>query len=84
MRPWSEVRDELRLSPGGLRCERCGAPLGYGHDTYGTCRAGYCAVVRCKQCGDEWASVGPVGCPCQSRDPRLRRIRAMYRARKRR
>lgn len=88
MKTWTEVKarilEELdlpELPP--YHCEKCGVAVSPETDTYKDCRAGNCQIVCCGHCGHEWASFGPVGCPCQSRDPKLRRIRAMYRARRR-
>ena len=78
------VEDEEDLSLPPYYCEDCGHPLaGPGTSTYGVCRAGNCTTVLCGGCGKQWASFGPVGCDCQSRDPRLKSLRAMYRKRKR-
>lgn len=76
----AEGREDLLVH----RCEKCRTDLSDSDSsTHGTCRAGNCTTVLCGACGYEWASFGPVGCECQSRDPRLRKVRAMYRRRKR-
>lgn len=70
-------------SPPPIYCEKCGGPLGSDRDTYRDCWAGNCVEILCGQCGTQWAGNGPVRCPCQSRHPRLRRIRQMYARRRR-
>lgn len=66
-----------------LKCRRC------GHYTAGAgsfeieCRVGNCIEMCCVKCGETWGGWGPVDCPCQGRDPKIRRIRQLYRARQR-
>lgn len=56
-----------RLIHEPIRCAGCGAVLDdrKGNDRMVTklCPKGYCRLWCCPDCGEEWASNGPVGCP---------------------
>lgn len=87
---WDEVQaDMLTRAQGGSDyaywCETkdCMTLLSDPANTVdGRCRAGNCVTLLCRGCRIEFGSFGPAGCPCQSRDPRINTIRAMYRAKK--
>jgi hypothetical protein len=78
-----------RLSHQPVCCEKCGTKLrdnvGYDVIVVKPCPSGQCRRWCCPDCGDEWASDGPVDCwSCGSyRDPQLSRIRRAYRRRRR-
>lgn len=78
---WIDEDDLPAVKP--WYCEKCGNPVGGAGSVERPCRAGNCWEICCAKCGFHWAGFGPVGCPCQSRDPKIRRIRQMYRARAR-
>lgn len=81
---WSEIDEDdddvLNLVP--FHCEKCGNDVTGDGSREKLCRLENCVIFACRNCGYEWASWGPVGCPCQSRDPKIRRIREMYHRRK--
>ena len=81
---WTIV-DEINLPDivALLKCRKCGHPTAGVGSTQTECWVGDCTELRCVNCGENWGGWGPVGCPCQSRHPKIRRIRQMYRARKR-
>lgn len=89
---WGKMRrkDEQfhRLSHEPERCEGCRAilndKLGYNVIGTGVCRSGCCSQWHCPYCRRVVASAGPVTCPSCSgyRDPRIRRIRRQYRAKR--
>lgn len=64
-------------------CEKCGNPVAGDGSIDTPCRENNCMEIRCRQCGFHWAGFGPVGCHCQNRDPKIRRIRQLYRSRRR-
>lgn len=72
--------DDLDITP--YLCERCGNPVAGAGSAERNCHAGHCVELRCAQCDFHWAGWGPVRCPCQRRDPKIRRIRQLYRARR--
>jgi len=78
-----EEDDPTPIPP--YHCDKCHTLItGWTYATVvKSCRADNCAIFCCARCGYEYGSAGPVGCPCQSRDPKIRRLREMYRARKR-
>lgn len=82
-RPFASLKSE---SPQDL-CDKCDFGLSEDDQDFyeaGICRAGYCVVLRCPQCGHEAGSFGPVGCPACSpyRSPSLKRTRLLYRQKK--
>lgn len=66
-----------------LRCRGCGHSTAGDGSVEELCWVGNCSELRCAKCDTHWGGWGPVGCPCQRRHPRIRRIRQMYRARHR-
>jgi hypothetical protein len=70
------------LSHEPVRCEKCKALLwdktSPSRELTRLCRAGYCTEWYCPDCGYSCSSAGPVGCPCQSRDPKVSAIRRSY------
>lgn len=86
---WSEIDfddfidDDDLPPPPPYHCEKCGALITGQATGDKPCRASNCVIFYCAWCGHEYGGFGPVGCPCQSRDPKIRRLRQMYRARKR-
>lgn len=87
---WIDEDDEGLPPLPPYHCEKCGLLLSEPNDgsplrstVEKPCRVGNCTNFACARCGYEYGGWGPVGCPCQSRDPNIRRIRQMYRARRR-
>ncbi len=71
-------------------CDKCKTKLfdklGFDATVTKWCREGYCRLICCPECGWQWASDGPVGCPACSPFPRtlrVRRMRTQYRRRRR-
>lgn len=66
-----------------LTCDKCGHLVTGDGSSQANCRIGDCIELRCANCGHKWGGWGPVGCPCQRRDPLITRIRRLYRGRRR-
>lgn len=83
--PMLTIIDEIDLPAivALLKCEKCGHYTAGDGSYDAECWVGQCVEIRCKNCDHNWGGWGPVGCACQGRHPRIRRLRQMYRARKR-
>lgn len=84
---WAEVKARLleKFPDRSLDfdCENCGTNLNIAANTiYGTCRAGRCSTFLCRDCGNEWGAAGSVNCACQRRDPKLSKIRKLWRGKR--
>lgn len=76
------IAEEELPSPPPYHCEKCQGIITGETTGEKRCRADNCVIVYCAWCDHEYGSFGPVGCPCQDRDPKIRRIRVLYRRRK--
>lgn len=93
---FSELRpvEDLWADLDPVHCEGCGTVVQNwtGHDpiefVYAKeCKAGLCTGFFCRNCGFGQASFGPIDCPycgsCPSRLPAVRRMRHLYRVKRR-
>ena len=80
---WIDESDLDDLEIPEIYCDKCKHTVAGAGSVEQPCRVGSCIELHCAQCGYNWGGWGPVGCPCQSRDPKTRHIRQLYRARRR-